>query len=366
MKLFLLVLLALVKADNTVIGVPPSKQELYQPTVDSSGKKTWHCLSDPSIVLSYDQINDDYCDCPDGSDEPGTNACPYNPEQKFYCENSGHIPGFIENFKLNDGVCDYDICCDGSDEYLTLKCPNKCVEVHQQFVKYKITAEKDNERALAKRLKLLAKAQAEKQRVMNKLVETKAKLEQKQEELKQLQNEGTVVGNGIKQYVLGFIKSSEPSEDAEDENGRREEIERLESEIKSLQSDISIYEENLAFDFGKDDIFRAVIGTVITANLGEYQYSLDFLGLVSQDSTNIGRFSGFKNGHLMYTGGAQCWNGPRRSAEVELICGSENRLLSVGEPEKCKYLFRATSPLLCEELTDEYLMENFKVDYSLL
>ena len=33
--------------------------------------------------------------------------------------------------------------------------------------------------------------------------------------------------------------------------------------------------------------------------------------------------------------------------KVELSCGTANALLSVSEPEKCEYLFRATTPALC-------------------
>lgn len=36
-----------------------------------------------------------------------------------------------------------------------------------------------------------------------------------------------------------------------------------------------------------------------------------------------------------------------RSVNVELSCGTENALLSVSEPEKCEYKFKATTPALC-------------------
>ena len=51
-------------------GVPLMKRALYDPNV-----QTFACL-DGSRVIPVRQVNDDYCDCKDGSDEPGTSACP--------------------------------------------------------------------------------------------------------------------------------------------------------------------------------------------------------------------------------------------------------------------------------------------------
>lgn len=77
---------------------------------------------DGSKSFSRDRLNDNYCDCVDGTDEPGTSACP---AAKFYCRNVGSKPLFIFSSRVNDGICD---CCDGSDEYdSSIKCPNTCI-----------------------------------------------------------------------------------------------------------------------------------------------------------------------------------------------------------------------------------------------
>ncbi|AQZ17359.1 GTB1 (YDR221W) [Zygosaccharomyces parabailii] len=100
----------LAQNSESVLGVPEVNQSLY---VSKDGK--WACLSNSSIVIDSSQINDGICDCPDGSDEPGTGACGMNGFQ-FFCKNEGFIPRYISQSKVGDGVCD---CCDCSDEELT-------------------------------------------------------------------------------------------------------------------------------------------------------------------------------------------------------------------------------------------------------
>ncbi|KAM8764641.1 glucosidase 2 subunit beta isoform 2-T7 [Rhynchonycteris naso] len=97
-------------------GVPLTNHHFY----DES--KPFACL-DGSATIPFDQVNDDYCDCKDGSDEPGTAACPNG---SFHCTNTGYKPLYISSRWVNDGVCD---CCDGTDEYNSgIVCENTCKE----------------------------------------------------------------------------------------------------------------------------------------------------------------------------------------------------------------------------------------------
>lgn len=103
----------------------------YHPIKNTAGQLSWKCL-DGSKDLPYSAVNDDYCDCPDGSDEPGTSACP---NSTFYCVNNGHIPAYIRSSRVDDGICDPE-CCDGSDERDgKVSCPDRCEKVGKEYRK---------------------------------------------------------------------------------------------------------------------------------------------------------------------------------------------------------------------------------------
>lgn len=64
----------------------------------------FQCL-DGSGTLPLSAVNDNYCDCPDGSDEPGTSACEGVGDGWFHCQNEGHVPGKVRRSRVNDGLC---------------------------------------------------------------------------------------------------------------------------------------------------------------------------------------------------------------------------------------------------------------------
>ncbi|XP_012732366.1 glucosidase 2 subunit beta isoform X2 [Fundulus heteroclitus] len=101
-------------------GISSSYKRFYRE------RKSFLCI-DGSKMIPFEQVNDDYCDCADGSDEPGTSACPRG---RFYCTNLGFRPHYIPSSRVNDGICD---CCDASDEYNShVRCQNTCWNLGQK------------------------------------------------------------------------------------------------------------------------------------------------------------------------------------------------------------------------------------------
>lgn len=110
------------------------------PATEAGGKKKagkkverlFTCLDGKQTIFA-DRVNDEYCDCDDGSDEPGTAACSLEalgrPDWRFRCADSGSKfkDRTFKHSQVNDGICD---CCDGSDEYAGhMNCPNTCAEL---------------------------------------------------------------------------------------------------------------------------------------------------------------------------------------------------------------------------------------------
>lgn len=144
-------------ATTSIRGVSPEQESLYKP--DENGM--FACLKNTDVKISMDQINDNYCDCPDGSDEPGTSACGNG---LFYCKGNGE---FISTEFVDDGICDYDLCCDGSDEISGI-CVDKCAEARELERQRRAAAEELLNSGKETRLKYIETATERKEALVKK------------------------------------------------------------------------------------------------------------------------------------------------------------------------------------------------------
>ncbi|EXJ90422.1 hypothetical protein A1O1_03523 [Capronia coronata CBS 617.96] len=278
-------------------GVAPEFAKFYKKTPSD----TFTCISNPSIIIPFSRVNDDFCDCPDGSDEPGTAACSYlsllSPPQYhpgpdtvaaainttlalpgFYCKNKGHIPAYLRFESVNDGKCDYDVCCDGSDEWEHVggtKCEDRCKEIGKEYRKHEEVRQKAYQAAL-KRKKSLATEAARLRREVELQVhdlETNLKAYQvkveaaaenlkdveRREKLKVVRGEAAGKGAGKLGVLVGLAKSRVNELRAQLEKTKKQRDAMLQR-VTELEGLLAALKEERNPNFNDEGVKRAVRG----------------------------------------------------------------------------------------------------------
>ncbi|BFZ11125.1 hypothetical protein BsWGS_14164 [Bradybaena similaris] len=277
----------LIAASVNLFGVLQSEQRLYR----ADDKNMLSCLTATEVRISRQQINDDFCDCPDSSDEPGTSACP---SSRFYC--TKQMPGFPTQFvtssKVNDGICD---CCDGSDEWFGAlvpdfmrieegmplgavyhaPCPDKCSEIL----------------ALHDQEKLVRAQGREKQKEYFKM----AALELSESERQSYGPKGVFYPLSKKCYKL------------------------------------------------KVDQYDYIVCPFEKVSQETFPHAPVILGRKTKVISEHGQ-------HLMIMEGGDntlCPFGRDRRSKIHILCGLNDRLMKVTESELCEYTFTMSSPAAC-------------------
>jgi protein kinase C substrate 80K-H len=190
-----------------------------------------------------------------------------------------------------------------------------------------------------------------------------------------------LVENGI----LAARKDSDVPE-SQAVTGARDALSTAQRDLDNTRNNINSLQEDLERDYGEQDVFRSLKDDCVSRDFGEYRYEFCYYGKSYQHSlkdsskVSLGDFSrieykdetsandaagifqtGWEEAHeeplsgvvLKYENGQQCWNGPKRSANVELYCSAETEIRSVQEAEKCVYRFEVGAPTICQPPFDK-------------
>jgi len=116
------------------------------------------------------------------------------------------------------------------------------------------------------------------------------------------------------------------------------------------QAEAEIAELDSKLQDNHDPAYGALRGKCFRMQKQQYNYEVCPFDKVNQGHTSLGRWENFdEDGHMLFKNGQSCWQGPARSAKVELECGTENQVYYADEPEVCTYLIKMKTPAACTE-----------------
>ncbi|EAW11825.1 putative protein kinase C substrate [Aspergillus clavatus NRRL 1] len=268
-------------------GVGPEFAKFYKDTT------TFTCISNPAIKIPFSAVNDDYCDCPDGSDEPGTSACSYlsrnfpltvadrpgNSDLEltlalpgFYCKNKGHKPSYIPFQRVNDGICDYELCCDGSDEWARVggtKCEDKCKEIGKEWRKKEEKRQKSMTAALKKKRDLLVDSGRQEKEIEDHIKRLEAEIQAQEIKVKNMEVDLEELQKREQSKVVRGKKTGKVNILASLAKGRVEELrdalvevrrerDEARSRLKEVEDILSTFKVEYNPNFNDEGVKRAV------------------------------------------------------------------------------------------------------------
>ena len=231
-------------------------------------------------------------------------------------------------------------------------------------------------------------------------------LEARLVELRQyLVDHSVIAPTAFSSFFPGSSTSSSKPAESKRLTDAKNRLSTAKADLDSQRKELDKVVADLARDYSgspnrKDDVFRALKGTCVQLDAGEYTYELCFMERASQKTkrshgssgiTNMGNFSKMerievreedldleKHDWLMegdvndkkaaaasdeggkrlrlvqrYDSGQSCWNGPRRSTTVVLACAEKDELWRVVEEEKCVYRMEVGTAAACDGYDDE-------------
>jgi hypothetical protein len=329
------------------LGIHPSVLEIYAVATDLS-QDTFSCL-DGSAIISYSEVNDNYPDCSDASDEPGTGIFA---NSTFYCENKHETPKEIRGWSVGDGICD---CCDGSDEFYNshVKCPTSCTNTEADRINLsaRLASLHRQYRDFAGRERIKADNIIESvKRFIQPFSSELSKLAQKKHRVSQ--NSAMAVplpqypknGNIFSEIIVGLwhILFRVPRSNSEIP------LTRKDVKLAELAPKINKIEQNLKrakpFSQWNSTIDRALL-PIFKKVYRLNGYTFVFLDRIRDDRGVLARLV---NG----SGNRQIYRGRFRPVEVEvrLICGDKDHWMSITmTSNSSKYESYFVTPTVCSE-----------------
>lgn len=194
----------------------------------------------------------------------------------FYCKNKGHLPSYIRFESVNDGKCDYDVCCDGSDEWENvggIKCEDKCKEIGNEYKKHEEARQKTLRAALKRKSTLATEAARLRRELELSITDLETKLTafhvkvkaaeenlkeiERREKLKAVRGEAAGRGGGKLGVLVGLAKSRVTELRGHLEKTKKQR-DSMVARITELEGILSALKEERNPNFNDDGVKRAV------------------------------------------------------------------------------------------------------------
>jgi len=174
---------------------------------------------------------------------------------------------------VNDGICDYDLCCDGSDEYARVggvKCENRCAAIGKEHRRVEDERKKSLERAVKRRRTMIKEAKELRRQVEARIANLKVEisaLEIKRDDLEreyrevERQEKGKVVkeaGAGGKLGVLVGLAKARVSELRDTLDKVLDQRDDLQDKVDELEAILKKFKEEYNPNFNDEGVKAAV------------------------------------------------------------------------------------------------------------